>query len=60
MLSELAEIVPTCSISLEVSQGLDKFLSSETTAFTALSIPRFKSIGFIPAATAFKPSFTIA
>ena len=60
MLSELAEIVPTCSISLEVSQGLDKFLSSETTALTALSIPRFKSIGFIPAATAFKPSFTIA
>ena len=39
---------------------LDKFLSSETTALTALSIPRFKSIGFIPAATAFKPSFTIA
>jgi len=32
MLSEFAEIVPTCSISFAVSQGLDKFLSSETTA----------------------------
>ena len=60
MLSEFAEMVPTCSISFAVSQGLDKFLSSETTALTALSIPRFKSIGFMPAATAFKPSFTIA
>ena len=31
-----------------------------TTLFTALSIPRFKSIGFAPAATFFKPSVTIA
>ena len=31
-----------------------------TTAATALSIPRFKSIGLAPAVTFFKPSFTIA
>ena len=53
-------MVPTCSISLEVSQGLERDLSSATTAVTALSMPRFKSIGFMPAATAFKPSFTMA
>ena len=31
-----------------------------TTLFTALSIPRFRSIGLAPAVTFFKPSFTIA
>ena len=31
-----------------------------TMASTALSIPRFKSIGFAPAATFLRPSFTIA
>ncbi len=30
--------------------------SSPTAAFTALSMPRFRSIGFMPAATAFRPS----
>ena len=33
---------------------------SSTTWATALSMPRFRSIGFMPAATAFMPSRTIA
>ena len=36
------------------------FLSSSTTVVTARSMPRFKSIGFMPAATALAPSLTIA
>ena len=59
-LSLLAEIVPTCSILAVVSHGTLILASSATTAPTALSIPRFKSIGFIPAATALLPSRTIA
>ena len=58
--SEFAEMVPTCAIALLSVQGTDKSLSAETAVATALSIPRFKSIGFIPAATAFKPSRTNA
>ena len=33
---------------------------SSTTTCTAFSMPRFRSIGFIPAATDFMPSLTIA
>ena len=33
---------------------------SSTTTATALSMPRFRSIGFMPAATDFMPSLTIA
>lgn len=40
--------------------GLDSFFSSSTAAAAALSIPRFRSIGFIPAATDFMPSRTMA
>jgi hypothetical protein len=40
--------------------GLESFFNCSTVAATALSIPRFKSIGFIPAATYFMPSLTIA
>ena len=58
--SALAEIEPTCAISLVVLQGLEIFFSSATTASTALSMPRFRSIGFMPAATYFMPSCTIA
>ena len=50
---------PTCAISLLVVHGLLIFLSSSTTAITALSMPRFRSIGFMPAATYFMPSCTI-
>ena len=54
--SELAEIEPTWAISLLVVQGLLKVLSSAVSASTALSMPRFRSIGFMPAATYFMPS----
>ena len=40
--------------------GLDRVLISATIATTALSIPRFKSVGLKPAATYLKPSRTIA
>src|SRR5579883_1386455 len=58
--SPLAEIVPTWAIDLESADGLLSFFSSSTAACTALSMPRFKSIGFMPAATAFMPSRIIA
>ena len=58
--SLLAEIVPTCAISLLVVVGFDCFFSSSTSTCTALSMPRLRSIGFMPAATYFMPSRTIA
>ena len=58
--SLLAEIVPTCWISSLVDTFLERFSISLTTASTARSMPRFRSIGFIPAATALAPSRTIA
>src|SRR5690348_10969790 len=58
--SELAEIVPTCAIAFESLQGFDSFFSSSTATATALSIPRFTSIGFLPEATALRPSRMIA
>ena len=57
--SALAEMAPTWEISLLVVHGLLIFLSSSTTAITALSIPRLRSIGFMPAATYFMPSAMI-
>ena len=59
--SLFAEIEATCFIfSEEFPTSLDCLPKSVTIASTALSIPRFKSIGLAPAATFFKPSFTIA
>src|SRR6516225_11057565 len=58
-LSLLAEIVPTWAISSLVDTFFERFSMSLTTASTAASMPRFRSIGFIPAATAFVPSRTI-
>src|SRR5215475_13842884 len=59
-LSPLAEMVPTWAISsLEVT-FLAFTLSSETTAFTARSTPRLRSIGLEPAATDLAPSRMIA
>ena len=40
--------------------GLDCFFSCSIRATTALSMPRFRSIGFMPAATYFMPSRTMA
>src|SRR6056297_4219 len=58
--SELAEMVPTWAIDLSSVQGIDSFFSSSTAALTALSRPRFRSIGFMPAVTAFMPSRSMA
>ena len=57
--SPLAEIVPTCAISSFEVTFLELVLRSSTIASTARSMPRFKSIGFMPAATALAPSRTI-
>src|SRR4029079_3860519 len=58
--SPLAEMVPTWAISSFEVTFLEFLTRSATTASTARSIPRFKSIGFMPAATALAPSRTIA
>ena len=58
--SALAEMAPTWAISLLVVHGLESLRNSSTVAMTALSMPRFRSIGFMPAATYFMPSCTIA
>ena len=53
-------MVPTCATSLSVLITFDFFRISLTTASTARSTPLLRSIGFIPAATAFIPSVAIA
>src|SRR4029079_12009559 len=57
--SPLAEMMPTWAISLEPETGLERPFRSSTTLPTARSMPRFRSIGFMPAATDFMPSRTI-
>jgi len=52
----LAEILPTWAISSFEETFFEFFLRSATIASTARSMPRFKSIGLSPAATAFAPS----
>ena len=59
VLSPLAEIVPTWPISSEDWTFLARRSMSLTTAAAARSMPRFKSIGFMPAATSLSPSFMI-
>ncbi len=56
----LAEMVPTCAISAEVWIFFAFLKRFATTSSTAASIPRLRSIGFMPAATALTPSCTIA
>src|SRR6476620_11011995 len=58
--SPLEEMVPTWAISSFEVTFLEFLTRSATTASTARSIPRFRSIGFMPAATALAPSRTIA
>src|SRR5882762_1727368 len=58
--SPLAEMVPTWAISSFEVTFLEFLTRSATTASTAMSIPRFRSIGFMPAATDLAPSRTIA
>ncbi len=54
--SLLADTVPTCAMAFESSQGMAMASTASTAAATALSMPRLRSIGFIPAATDFRPS----
>ena len=58
--SPLDEMVPTWATSDDEATGLARFSMSLTTACTAMSMPRFRSIGFMPAATDLAPSRTIA
>src|SRR5271155_390663 len=58
--SPLAEMVPTWAISSFEVTFLEFLTRSATTASTAMSIPRFRSIGFMPAATDLAPSRTMA
>ncbi len=58
--SPFDEMVPTWATSAEEPTFLARFSMSLTTAATAMSMPRFKSIGFMPAATDLAPSLTIA
>src|SRR5688572_27558138 len=60
VLSPLAEMVPTCATSAEVLIFFDCCSRFLTTAVTAWSMPRFRSIGFMPAATDLAPSLTMA
>src|SRR5262245_43553525 len=58
--SPFAEIVPTWAISALSRVDFESLPSSSTIAATALSTPRLRSIGFMPAATALVPSRKIA
>src|SRR6266850_1707694 len=58
--SPLDEMVPIWAISSFEVTFLEFLTRSATTASTAMSIPRFRSIGFMPAATDLAPSRTIA
>mmetsp|Transcript_11197 Transcript_11197/g.33436 ORF Transcript_11197/g.33436 Transcript_11197/m.33436 type:complete len:233 (+) Transcript_11197:1504-2202(+) len=58
--SLFAEIVATWAISALVEMGFERALSDSTTESAAYWIPRRRSIGFIPAATALHPSEKMA
>ena len=57
--SLLAEMLPTWATEVESSQGWDMSPMDATAAATALSMPRLRSMGFMPAATDFRPSVRI-
>src|ERR1700729_1446371 len=59
-LSPFEEIVPTCATSAESLIFFERLAMSLTASATARSTPRFRSIGFMPAATYLAPSRTIA
>ena len=60
VLSLLAEMVATWAISFLPLVGLEIFLISSTTASTALSMPRLRAMGLLPAVTFFMPSRMMA
>ena len=59
VLSPLAAMVPICAISSDDCTFFERRSMSLTTAVTAMSMPRLRSIGFMPAATSLRPSFMI-
>src|SRR4029077_659454 len=59
VLSPLAAVGPIFAVSSHDWTFLARFLMSFTTALTAMSVPRLRSIGFMPAATSLRPSFMI-
>src|ERR1043166_1885327 len=59
-LSPFAAMLPTWATSAEEPTFFERFSMSLITAVTAMSTPRLRSIGFMPAATALAPSLTIA
>ena len=59
LVSPLDEMVPTWATSADDPTFLARFSMSLTTAATAMSMPRLRSIGFMPAATDLAPSRTI-
>ena len=58
-LSPFDAMVPIWAISSEDCTFFERRSMSFTTAVTAMSMPRFRSIGFMPAATSLRPSFMI-
>src|SRR5262249_18670420 len=60
LVSPFAEMVPTWATSADEPTFLARFSMSLTTAATARSMPRLRSIGVMPAATDLAPSRTIA
>ena len=58
--SPFADIDPTCATSALVLTFFEEPLIASLAASIAESTPRLRSIGFIPAATNFSPSVTIA
>mmetsp|Transcript_13991 Transcript_13991/g.55171 ORF Transcript_13991/g.55171 Transcript_13991/m.55171 type:complete len:424 (+) Transcript_13991:254-1525(+) len=58
--SLLAEIVATCSISSSLLTSLVMFFNCPTMSLTARLMPRRRSMGFMPAATALQPSVKMA
>src|SRR5882757_8435663 len=55
LVSPFEEMVPTWATSADEPTFFARFSMSFTTAETAMSMPRLRSIGFMPAATDFAP-----
>src|SRR5262245_6567920 len=60
LLSPFDEMVPTWATSADEPTFFERFSMSSITAATAMSMPRLRSIGFMPAATDLAPSLTMA
>ena len=60
MVSSPEDTVPTRAMAAESDTGTELALMASTATATALSMPRLRSIGFMPAATNFMPSSMMA